>query len=862
MSAKPHVFISYARSDGRDEAESLYRALHERHISAWYDRRNIEAGQDFSAEIEDGIEKATHVAVCVTPGSKRDTSFVRNEIQYARLVNKPIIPLRFENIAPHVTISTYSYIDFFGREWADAVKELLDWLDKPLSDHPESPAPKETDPFRKHVEQLSHFTVRILKQTVFNAQVVMLRSQDSPDAIAHETLPTIYQTQYPAWFSGDEKPAEFNTFAEAFAHHEGRVLLLGAPGAGKTTSLLAFARDRAYARLEDPKALLPVYAPITRWDGSTLLVEWLAKEANLPVEALRTEIESGHVLLLLDGLDELPDEVADPSKPMSRPRDYRVDFMHVLAMIPKTPTLITCRIKDYDNIVKKGGEKIALNGAVTLKPLTDEQIKAHLNNQPELWAAIEADDRLRELARTPLLLTLLTVAYRDAGEKARELKGVKDSADLQDKIFETYVHQRYQFEQRRSPKPLPFTLEQIYDLMGQITTAMLGDRDRMAFFRNRKGQVELASGLFRRVLGSEQAEIFLELVQRLHLLVQFREDVFRFVHLLLRDHFAVSYCLSRLTDTKLDDEARMAAALTLGEIGSSIAVEILIQILQNDEENKDVWSMSAWALGRIGDKRAIEPLVAPMDGHNQDRIETSILVFSFGEIDISNNIQVSQCLIRYLHNLSRDADVGVVAAIALGRIGQIAFVPLLDVLRNVALDFVKMNAAIALGMMSKTLTQIHELEIVFRELSVPVELLKDLKDLRSEELKKQIAYLLASFEENTIEGGYAAGTLLGISSEALLDSIAETLTNTSSLVRKNAAQILMFLGNARTAPPLIEVLNDDVATVRANAADALGEIGDLQAAQPLVVLLNDPDKEVRKSARDALLKLGYDLDAE
>ncbi|MBZ0279917.1 MAG: TIR domain-containing protein [Anaerolineae bacterium] len=855
MSTKPHVFISYARSDGRDEAENLYRALHERHISAWYDRRNIEAGQDFSAEIEDGIEKATHVAVCVTPGSKRDTSFVRNEIQYARLVNKPIIPLRFENIAPHVTISTYSYIDFFGREWTDAVKELLDWLDKPLSDHPESPAPKEIDPFRKHVEQLSHFTVRILKQTVFNAQVVMLRSQDSPDAIAHETLPTIYQTQHPTWFSGDEKPAEFKTFAEAFTHHEQRVLLLGAPGAGKTTSLLAFARDCAYARLEDSKALLPVYAPITRWDGSTLLVEWLAKEANLPVEALRTEIEAGHALLLLDGLDELPDEVADPSKPMSRPRDYRVDFMHVLAMIPKTPTLITCRIKDYDNIVKKGGEKIALNGAVTLKPLTDEQIKTHLNNQPELWAAIEADDRLREMARTPLLLTLLTVAYRDAGSKARELKGVKDSADLQDKIFETYVHQRYQFEQRRSPKPLPLTLEQIYALMGQVTIAMFGDPDRMTAFRSRKGQVEITLALPRRVLGDEQAEIFLELAQRLHLLVQFREDAFRFVHLLLRDHFAVSYCLSRLIDTQLEDELRIAAALTLGEIGSSVVADALVAILQNDNEKQEMHLLSAWMLGRIGDKRAIESLLEFIESDDKEIQSVGLLGLCFGEIDFTNYVQLVQPLIGYL---DKDNDASIGAALVLGRVGQKAFKVLVDFLHSNASDEGKIYAALALGMMQKTAKQIQELEVVFHDLQIPTEVLKNLDELNSDKLSERISDLTAYIGTNTIHGGYAAGVLLGNSSDQLIQGAIGALKSSFPGVRKSAVSMFMFNPDARVVIPLIERLNDEIVDIRKNAAFVLGEIGDYRAVQPLISLLNDPDKEVRKEARAALRKLGYD----
>jgi hypothetical protein len=66
----PRVFISYARADGRDFAERLHDALERRGISAWYDRRDLDENQDFTAAIEDEIEAATHVVVCITRASK------------------------------------------------------------------------------------------------------------------------------------------------------------------------------------------------------------------------------------------------------------------------------------------------------------------------------------------------------------------------------------------------------------------------------------------------------------------------------------------------------------------------------------------------------------------------------------------------------------------------------------------------------------------------------------------------------------------------------------------------------------------------------------------------------------------------
>ena len=72
----------------------------------------------------------------------------------------------------------------------------------------------------------------------------------------------------------------FSSFAEAYEHHNGRLLLLAAPGAGKTTTLLAFARDAAVARLNDPTSPVPVVASIHRWDPKTPIPEWVCRDVR------------------------------------------------------------------------------------------------------------------------------------------------------------------------------------------------------------------------------------------------------------------------------------------------------------------------------------------------------------------------------------------------------------------------------------------------------------------------------------------------------------------------------------------------------------------------------------------------------
>jgi len=58
------VFISYSRQDGKLHAERLENELKTAGYHVWRDTRDINPNQDFTAEIEMGIEKSDLIAVC------------------------------------------------------------------------------------------------------------------------------------------------------------------------------------------------------------------------------------------------------------------------------------------------------------------------------------------------------------------------------------------------------------------------------------------------------------------------------------------------------------------------------------------------------------------------------------------------------------------------------------------------------------------------------------------------------------------------------------------------------------------------------------------------------------------------------
>jgi len=531
-SINQHVFISYARADGDNKSKEIYEALYQERFLAWRDQRNIKPYQDFSVAIERAIRQSSHVLVCLTPSIvQRDDSFVRREIIFAQNQKRPIIPLLFDGFPAKdipVLISHLTYINF--AKFGEGFRSLLEHLRRKDIDY--DPPVLPDDPFRHHVEQLNDYMIRELEQMVSHSKIIMLHSEDQSGAI-ERIIPAAYRTQNMHFFRHAEQRQHFDNFPLAFAQYDQRMLLLGEPGSGKTTTLYAFAREKANERLANVNALLPIYAPIRTWNGSQPLVEWISNSSGLNSTKIQAEIGSGRALLLLDGLDEL----ASDTNSTTDEYDWRAKFIRQLTEFGTTPLLITCRAKDYDEIIVSSGERAKLNGAAILKPLSPEQVRAYLDDYPELLNALQSDKDLFEMARNPLLLTLLTVAFQ--GETAAKdlLSNLNSSrAEWRDAIFRTYVQRRYEFEEFRN-NHLPFSLNEMYEVLGQAATNLVSNGKQT-------NHNELNVQLFEDLLTS-RAQSFVEFSQRLHYLINTNPQVFRFIHLLLRDHFAIHHLLPR-----------------------------------------------------------------------------------------------------------------------------------------------------------------------------------------------------------------------------------------------------------------------------------------------------------------------------
>ena len=169
------------------------------------------------------------------------------------------------------------------------------------------------------------------------------------------------------------------------------LLILGEPGSGKTTTLLDLARVALLRAEGDPSEPIPVVFNLASWAERRLpLADWLCEELHnkyqIPVGIAKPWIMHDELMLLLDGLDQVhAAHQSDCVKAINAFLDQ-----HLVAVA------ICCREQDYQTL----GTPLNVRGAVTLQPLSAEQIQRFL-----AAAGLQKSPFAEELAQDPILQT-------------------------------------------------------------------------------------------------------------------------------------------------------------------------------------------------------------------------------------------------------------------------------------------------------------------------------------------------------------------------------------------------------------------------------------------------------------------------
>lgn len=276
----------------------------------------------------------------------------------------------------------------------------------------------------------------VLEQSLHREALIELNLAYAPEAVAHPWGMVVQEPGAP-----DRRLPPGTRVVEVFDSSGEELLILGEPGAGKTTLLLELARDLIARARQDESAPIPVIFHLSSWSKrypslSDWLVEELSAKYQVPRAIGRTWCRAGEsaILPLLDGLDEVRE-------------DHREACVAALNAFRRQNGLdgiaICSRSSEYAALVGR----LKLQCAVVVQPLTARQIDAYLADMGEgasqLRGLLSARPALQEMARTPLMLTIMALAYRDrAGAGLPDLDPQRQCAHLLDAYVQRMLLQR------------------------------------------------------------------------------------------------------------------------------------------------------------------------------------------------------------------------------------------------------------------------------------------------------------------------------------------------------------------------------------------------------------------------------------
>ncbi|NMF81784.1 NACHT domain-containing protein [Nodosilinea sp. P-1105] len=179
----------------------------------------------------------------------------------------------------------------------------------------------------------------------------------------------------------------------------GRLLLLGEPGMGKTHTLLAVGELLLHQASRN-QAPVPILVDLSAWSGDTLrnwLIDYFWQHYRIAKTVAEVWIDTGQLTLLLDGFDHLPSG-------QQRTCAQAIDAL--LRTNPNQAALLCCRRKVLEESGIAFGE---FNSGVNIVPLMAQQVKDYVMAfaLPEVWQGIKSSKTLQQLARCPLLLSML-----------------------------------------------------------------------------------------------------------------------------------------------------------------------------------------------------------------------------------------------------------------------------------------------------------------------------------------------------------------------------------------------------------------------------------------------------------------------
>ncbi|AVH68449.1 NACHT domain-containing protein [Nostoc sp. 'Peltigera membranacea cyanobiont' N6] len=369
-----------------------------------------------------------------------------------------------------------------------------------------------------------------------------------------------------------------------------KLMILGKPGAGKTTFLKHLAlqciegkfqpkhiplfitlKDFAEAQNQPSllKYLIQLFTSYNIAPNTQINTGWLESLVNLGLNnanqsvdltAVEKLLNQGKLLILLDGLDEVRE--ADSKRVLDQIRDFTTQFR-------KNQFVITCRIAAREYTFEQFSEvEIADFDNQQINSFAKKWFKAKDDTvkAERFIEKLKEDEPIQELATSPLLLTLLCLVFEDNGNfPANRSELYKEGLDVLLKKWDTKRNiEREQVYKKLSLKRKEDLLSQIAHLTFERGEYFIKQKDIEKYIAQYiQNLPEVSTDPEALQLDSEGV---LKSIEAQHgLFIERARSIYSFSHLTFHEYFTARKIVTSSNPYELDDKTLQALAIHIPE---------------------------------------------------------------------------------------------------------------------------------------------------------------------------------------------------------------------------------------------------------------------------------------------------------